>query len=521
MARSAKGSPTMGRRGSKGIHAPEVWEQYKPIIFQLRQERKTLPQIVTIMANTHGFKASEKMYKTRFRQWDLRKNVTVPLLRTLMRYRVTSYGSRHRTRFYLDNKYVDVEAELRKRGEPVYDAGNHDQPWELPTLPHGVTVVYPTDLSLAETLPPQEITDSKNTILSMFRELISNSYRYDQLVLDHWILTRGRAGTGFVNRLKDCSRYFQDGLGKFMLSAAIDELEAQLRDPTRLGPLHTFRLVFGGSRWSDFGVTAMIWRVMATQTSARIQPGNPLYQLRCICETLYETLGLIGLQAFLELLDSCAEEAVREMEKSYGQDHPYVLEAWLYAVRYAGVEPSKLQDLLPLVDVKLGEVARGSSQEVALKEFRCDLATALKLPPQKCEEYVEELLRAVKAKECTNKELRQSGVTLALAHSRVWDLKKKDNSRPWEREDDSGHLKEAIDHLSKALSINWSGGVKSQARVVSWIHVLAKWRRELGDSTGAAEVERRRDEILNMAIGKNIQFVPLEGVGSQIKDDAS
>ncbi|KAI1845745.1 hypothetical protein JX266_008110 [Neoarthrinium moseri] len=53
------------------------WEDRREIIEQLYwQDDKELPEVMDLMKAIHGFQASKKQYKTKFRQWNIRKNIS-------------------------------------------------------------------------------------------------------------------------------------------------------------------------------------------------------------------------------------------------------------------------------------------------------------------------------------------------------------------------------------------------------------------------------------------------------------
>ncbi|KAK0609577.1 Clr5 domain-containing protein [Bombardia bombarda] len=62
-------------KGNKRWASDEDWERHRPVIARLyMKENKKLWQLVEYMAQEHGFHATPKMYKTRFKRWGLWKN---------------------------------------------------------------------------------------------------------------------------------------------------------------------------------------------------------------------------------------------------------------------------------------------------------------------------------------------------------------------------------------------------------------------------------------------------------------
>ena len=66
--------PTRPKRSSV---SNEQWEQVRPHLkFLYEEQGLTLQQVKTLMANDHGFYATDQMYKKRFAKWEMRKNYT-------------------------------------------------------------------------------------------------------------------------------------------------------------------------------------------------------------------------------------------------------------------------------------------------------------------------------------------------------------------------------------------------------------------------------------------------------------
>ena len=451
------------------------------------------------------------MYKDRFKLWGLTKNMTKPLLKMMIRFRLLNYTRGLGSIFYHKRKPVDLDHECRRRGISQYEI--HDEaPFEMPHFPCTIKVIHPPDLPMTQALTPSEMFRHKENILRLIREVCLVSRQFDNGVTDFWILTRGQAGRGTSNRLKDSYLNRGTELLSIMHKAAIDELVAELRQPFKLGPLGPLRLVFGNSRWKDSGLTFFIWRTIASQTAAHLPEGHPLSTMYTELEKL---LNMHGHQTFLELLHHCAECTVEEMEKHYGHEHPYVLEGWLYVVRYCEVDRERLVRLLPLVQAKLKRALKGSHEDISLTDYGADMCHAANLPGRWCKAFVDNYLRGVQNRAENNKEQRQSRVTIALAHYRVFDLGK-NQTLPRHGPacaDPRVHLGKSIEYLSDALKLPWKAGVKSRARVISWTTILEKWLREAGHGHNAELVSRCRKWIqATSPAGNSVTFVPLSGV---------
>ncbi|KAK3995266.1 hypothetical protein QBC44DRAFT_366791 [Cladorrhinum sp. PSN332] len=68
-------SPDQGRRPSIGWVGGDEWEVYRPTIQELYQAQNLpLKDVMKIMEDRHGFRATQRMYKTRIKSWGLDKN---------------------------------------------------------------------------------------------------------------------------------------------------------------------------------------------------------------------------------------------------------------------------------------------------------------------------------------------------------------------------------------------------------------------------------------------------------------
>ncbi|KAI1646639.1 uncharacterized protein F4817DRAFT_127276 [Daldinia loculata] len=118
-----KPKPTGSNHGHrKRTHAPEVWETHKAEIGRLYlDENKRLKDVMEIMENRWGFRASQKMYKTKLTQWKFFKNnrqADVANLLYLQRHRL-AIGKE--STFRRNGKLIDVEAYMRRRGVSAFD----------------------------------------------------------------------------------------------------------------------------------------------------------------------------------------------------------------------------------------------------------------------------------------------------------------------------------------------------------------------------------------------------------------
>ncbi|KAK3938030.1 hypothetical protein QBC46DRAFT_171203 [Diplogelasinospora grovesii] len=88
--------------------ADDDWERHRPIITRMYvRENKKLWQIVDVMSREHGFYATPKMYKTRFKRWGLWKNTKAADVAEVLRQRDTT-GQQQKL-YLVNGKQVDVQ----------------------------------------------------------------------------------------------------------------------------------------------------------------------------------------------------------------------------------------------------------------------------------------------------------------------------------------------------------------------------------------------------------------------------
>ncbi|KAI0173219.1 hypothetical protein GGR52DRAFT_377316 [Hypoxylon sp. FL1284] len=119
---SANTPSGLKRSHRKRTHNPDVWEAHKPEIARLYlEENKRLKDVMEIMEGQWGFRASQKMYKTKLTQWKFFKNnrqADVANLLYLQRHRL-AIGKE--STFRRNGKPIDVEAYIKRRGISAFD----------------------------------------------------------------------------------------------------------------------------------------------------------------------------------------------------------------------------------------------------------------------------------------------------------------------------------------------------------------------------------------------------------------
>ncbi|KAK3304971.1 Clr5 domain-containing protein [Chaetomium strumarium] len=86
----------------------EDWETVREVITQLYwTEKRGLPEVMEIMEARHNFRAKERQYKARFKEWKLEKNIDSKRMEAIVQIQ-----KRRR-------EHENKETEFRFRGRPL------------------------------------------------------------------------------------------------------------------------------------------------------------------------------------------------------------------------------------------------------------------------------------------------------------------------------------------------------------------------------------------------------------------
>ncbi|KAH8888798.1 hypothetical protein GQ53DRAFT_748703 [Thozetella sp. PMI_491] len=119
----------------RGYHPPDVWDSHKEIIRRLYlDERRPLKDVVQIMEDTYGFRATPKMYKTKFTTWGFAKNNTEKEAKQILYHKLMRDAQGKRSVFSRHGKQIDLQRYLRRKGVTEMDLVDFDADGTLP--PH-------------------------------------------------------------------------------------------------------------------------------------------------------------------------------------------------------------------------------------------------------------------------------------------------------------------------------------------------------------------------------------------------
>ncbi|KAE9381166.1 hypothetical protein N431DRAFT_321189, partial [Stipitochalara longipes BDJ] len=96
-------------------HLAEKWEAHRGLITRYYiLEDKPLPEVKVIMALQHGFRATERQYKTRFVLWKLTKNIKEKDMKVMLRKSLKrELEDGKKSEFYVDKRPVPPQKMAR------------------------------------------------------------------------------------------------------------------------------------------------------------------------------------------------------------------------------------------------------------------------------------------------------------------------------------------------------------------------------------------------------------------------
>lgn len=260
LVRRQRAVPTGARPGGhqadtkrrRGQYDPQVWEDHKESIRRLYIEQgKPLREVVEAMARTHGFHATEKMFKIRIKQWGFGKNNTRRDVSQMLKARFVREAMGKRSEFIRNGKTVDIDDYLRRKGLTEYDVV------DLESSPVSVedalrivrcrTPPEPERLSLPERLRQQE-----GWVLAIRRALMfwaSDPREHDQ---DYWV-TRDYS---FIKDLKDAQALAQQGDTGQAIVALQGVLQTKLRSIDQVDSAGGLWLLLIPATWANTPIIA-------------------------------------------------------------------------------------------------------------------------------------------------------------------------------------------------------------------------------------------------------------------------
>ncbi|KAI1340344.1 hypothetical protein F5Y15DRAFT_55400 [Xylariaceae sp. FL0016] len=468
--------------GRKKTHSPEVWETLKSDITRLYiDENKRLKDVMEIMEKTRGFRASQKMYKTKLTQWKLFKNNRQADVANLL------YLQRHRqaigkeSTFRRNGKMVDIEAYMRRKGLRANDLLEVAEPGDLPptlrcrtppSLP--MQIEPPDDLRAQQVIiqwqthevaAPPHIDVNVKSLLDMHHQ---SEAMHSVTLLTHacWLFALGRVDEGG----EVCRKGF--GLANHILE-----------DPASFS---IFELWQGLLRYPNPDVIKSLWNYLLQYLATTNGQARPLYRM------LEALSGLSQTHKLEDTLDTV----------KWGLRLASGLANGLFDGRPFDYTMVKPWDLLPLEDSYHRYYILNNSWEVdtiptatipSVAEFQSpwSLRADLLLIFGNQTEWRDERISTVALKLLAQMRASPSPHSKYLEFISLYATARNNRTRA-----DNQDARTSLDHklareyLQKAADIQkeaWRPG----KNYYETLTLLQEWHREAGDETAADAIQRR------------------------------
>ncbi|KAK3389997.1 hypothetical protein B0H63DRAFT_389421 [Podospora didyma] len=228
----------------------EDWDKHRATITQLYlHEDRTLRDVMDYMAQTHHFKATVKMYRTRIKKWQLDKNNKMDEVVTMLRLKKERDAVGKGSRFFIRGRRVswdDVERYLSRNPTVQAKISDDDggQTIEIGSAALGIVCRSPTPDFVRIFAVPRNLDGARDVriheeILSLFTTYMEGAY--DQGIWGNSIMhnrafgLNGARGNARLNNWASSLRTATDWLGREIDSVQIincqmDELRQIITD---------------------------------------------------------------------------------------------------------------------------------------------------------------------------------------------------------------------------------------------------------------------------------------------------
>ncbi|KAK9777929.1 hypothetical protein AB5N19_02691 [Seiridium cardinale] len=285
-----------GRKTYIAPQTAETWESQKTELHRLYiHEDKTLKEIMGIM-EPKGFKASAKMYKTRFKQWGFAKNNTREEVVKMIQVRRQRAAVGKPTTFERNGRIVKIDTYMRKNGIVICDLSKPTSPDELPNTVR------------CHTPPPEALPTSgplllKELLIKCLQNLIPSFSRIKRPADGKFTAT---------TELWDAPRYLKLACDLFsekrnkqagsICNSAFASVHA-LVTPPRLDTL--FNFLVSQLWWANRDITLELWRYLAAYMSNVLHIQDEVYHF---LRTLVDYIETHGYESYLDFITECIDD---------------------------------------------------------------------------------------------------------------------------------------------------------------------------------------------------------------------
>ncbi|KAI0016036.1 hypothetical protein F4780DRAFT_783604 [Xylariomycetidae sp. FL0641] len=264
-------------------HSNQTWESHKEAIRQLYlDENRPLKEVIAIMRQ-RGFKATVRMYKSRFDKWGFSKNNSKRDVIQMLQIQRQRNALGKRTTFHRNGREVAIDAYLKRKGISQYDLAEPGIAEQLPD--HLRCVTPPPDVPAL--IHPGGAVSLQEVLLQTVRDLAWNAVCPPDLPLvSATAKYRGGALRCAITDLTNADWLFHVGHNKragTMCEQGFRALHLMIQQPSVYGLVHLLLVHLDAY---NRGVVYEIWKYLACYSEA-IKTEGPLARL---CQGIFKFL---------------------------------------------------------------------------------------------------------------------------------------------------------------------------------------------------------------------------------------
>ncbi|KAL7624905.1 hypothetical protein AAE478_004119 [Parahypoxylon ruwenzoriense] len=292
-------------------HSAQVWESHKAEIRRLYlDENRPLKEVMAIMRQK-GFRATVRMYKSRFDKWGFSKNNSKKDVIAMLQVQRQRNAVGKRTAFHRNGKEVAIDAYLKRKGISQYDLV---EPGIAEKLPENLRCLTPPPESPKALQSPGNLS-LQELILQCARDLAWNWYCPPDTPLvacaAHY---RGDELRCAITDITNADWLFSIGQyerGGVMCEQGFRSLHLMFKKPSIYGLLHLLITVLDAS---NKGIVKEIWRYLAAY-AATVRIDGPLARL---FQGVWKFLSTHDYEEYWDFIFECTEKLLLIEEQHTG-----------------------------------------------------------------------------------------------------------------------------------------------------------------------------------------------------------
>ncbi|RYP79498.1 hypothetical protein DL770_006637 [Monosporascus sp. CRB-9-2] len=306
LARRAAGPAQPTRSAARFHHHPQVWESHKAEIEEIyMKQNKSLKELIAIMKEK-GFKATPRMYKSKFELWGFVKNNRSKDVAVMLRLQRQRDAAGKPTTFQRHGKMVDIHNYMKRKRISSRDLTEPNVEADLPEYLRCLTPppAEPQHMALPDHLHTQDI------LVSCFRDLTLGWRDSARSPMSFEEDFNAYFDGELCEATRDFSRacwFFSRGYtshGALLSQHAFSTLDLLVTKPSALG---LFDLLIASVITPDYGLVKELWKYLAAYAKAKLGGMSTFYRL---FRALEETFQNNALEAGVDFVFNCMESII-------------------------------------------------------------------------------------------------------------------------------------------------------------------------------------------------------------------